>query len=105
MVKIFDFTGKEINRLSTNSSVRACAFSYSDNLAVYATDKALGYQCEMFIIDIRAPETGLSQDDNVCRTSITGSRISSLLWGAMDETIITGHENGDLNIWDSRVSI
>lgn len=85
--------------------MRACAFSYSGNLAVYATDKALGHQCEMFIIDTRTPETVFSQDDNICRTLINGSRISSLLWGALDESIITGHENGDLTIWDSRVSL
>lgn len=95
-------TGKEISQLGTNSSVRACAFSYSGNLAVYATDKALGHQCEMFIIDIRTPDAILQQDDNICRTAMSGSRISSLLWGALDETIITGHENGDLVIWDSR---
>ena len=96
--------GKEISQLSTNSSVRACAFSYSGDLAVYATDKALGHQSEMFVIDIRSPESILEQDDNICRAAMPGSRISSLLWGSLDETIITGHENGDLVIWDSRVN-
>ncbi|CAB0042322.1 unnamed protein product [Trichogramma brassicae] len=94
--------GKDISKLSTKSSVRACAFSFSGNLAAYATDKALGHNCEMFIIDIRAPEPVLQIEDNICRTMMAESRITSLLWGALDETIITGHENGTIAIWDSR---
>ncbi|XP_014210548.1 eukaryotic translation initiation factor 3 subunit I [Copidosoma floridanum] len=95
-------TGKEISKLETKSSVRTCAFSYSGDLAVYATDKTLGNVCEMNIIDIRSPEAIISQNDNICKISSAVSRISSLLWGALDETIITGHENGELNIWDCR---
>lgn len=101
---VFLYSGKEISLLSTNSAVRCCSFSFSGNLAVYATDKALGHPCEMFIIDVRSPEPVLSPEDNVCRTSMPGSRISALLWGALDETLITGHENGELNIWDGRVN-
>ncbi|CAB0040591.1 unnamed protein product [Trichogramma brassicae] len=94
--------GKEISKLNTKSSVRTCSFSFCGNLAVYTTDKALGHNCEMFIIDVRAPEPVLQPEDNICRTMMAESRVSSVLWGALDETIITGHENGTLAIWDSR---
>lgn len=100
---LLSHTGKEIGQLLTNSSVRTCNFSYSGNIAVYSTDKALGHQCEMFIIDTRTIDPVLSQEDAICRTSIQGPRISAILWGAMDETIITGHEDGEINIWDCRV--
>lgn len=83
--------------------MRACAYSFSGNLAVYATDKAMGYPCEMFVIDPRTMGTVCTHEDNICRMSINGPRISSVLWGALDETLITGHEDGALNIWDSRV--
>lgn len=60
----------------------------------------------MFVIDIRTMEPVLSPEkDTLCRISITGPRISSLLWGALDETIITGHEDGGINMWDSRVDV
>ncbi|KAK0085696.1 hypothetical protein PV325_004579 [Microctonus aethiopoides] len=96
-------TGKEIGQLITNSSVRTCSFSYSANTAVYSTDKALGHQCEMFVIDTRIVDAVLSQEDALRRISINGPRISAILWGALDETIITGHEDGEINIWDMRV--
>lgn len=102
-LRIWDVqTGKEIGQLPTNSSVRTCQFSYSANTAVYSTDKALGHQCEMFIVDTKNVDSGMSQDDAILRVPINGPRISSILWGALDETIITGHEDGEINIWDSR---
>ena len=57
----------------------------------------------MFIIDTRNVDSVLSQDDAIRRIPINGPRISSILWGALDETIITGHEDGEINIWDVRV--
>ncbi|XP_008553489.1 eukaryotic translation initiation factor 3 subunit I [Microplitis demolitor] len=93
-------TGKEISQIQTNSSVRTCAFGFSGNMAVYSTDKALGHQCEMFIIDTRNVDSMSSEGSAIIRIPINGPRISSILWGALDETIITGHEDGEINIWD-----
>lgn len=97
-------TGKEVGRIDTNSSVRTCNFSYSANQASYTTDKTLGYQCEMFIIDVRNTDDSFGSDP-VLKIPINGPRISSLVWGTLDEIIITGHESGDLKQWDLRVSI
>lgn len=96
-------TGKEISQIVTNSSVRACNYSYSSNMAVYTTDKAMGYPCEMFIIDVRNTDD-FGKADPILKLPMSGSRISSLLWGTLDEVIITGHENGDLKQWDLKVS-
>lgn len=105
MIKfLIQFSGKEVGQLKSNSSVRTCAFSYSANLALFSTDKALGHQCELFIIDTRIVEPEMSQDEAINRISINGPRISAALWGALDETIITGHEDGEINLWDVRVS-
>lgn len=83
--------------------MRTCSFSYSANLAVYSTDKALGHQCEMFIMDIKNVDAVLSQADAISRIAVNGPRISAILWGALDETIITGHEDGEITLWDVRV--
>lgn len=85
--------------------MRTCGFSYSANLAVYSTDKALGHQCEMFIMDVRNVASTMSQEDAIARISVNGPRISSVLWGALDETIITGHEDGEIKLWDVGASI
>jgi translation initiation factor 3 subunit I len=54
-------TGKEIGRISTASSVRTCNFSYSANMAMYSTDKQMGNQCEMFIIDVRNADDSIGE--------------------------------------------
>lgn len=103
-LKIWDCeTGKPIGNITTNSSVRACNFSYSANMAAYATDKAMGHQCEIFIIDVRNADDSIGQADPILRIPVNGSRVSSLLWGALDETLLTGHENGEITIWDLKV--
>lgn len=98
-------TGKETGNITTNSSVRTCLFSYSANMAVYTTDKAMKQPCEIFIIDVRTIDSSFSQQDSILRIPISGSRVSSILWDNLDETIISGHENGEIIQWDLKVSI
>lgn len=103
--KIWDCeTGTEIGNIVAASSVRTCLFSFSANMAVYTTDKAMKQSCEMFIIDTRNVDSSISTQAPIMRIPIKGSRISSILWDNMDETIITGHENGEITQWDIRVS-
>lgn len=103
-LKIWDCqTGKEIGNISTNSSVRTCNFSYSANMAAYSTDKALKHQCEIFIIDTRTVDESLSHADPILRIPVNGPRVSSLLWGALDEMLLTGHDNGEIIQWDLKV--
>jgi len=59
----------------------------------------------MFIIDVRNVDSTLSQDDAISRISVNGPRISAVLWGALDEAIITGHEDGEIKLWDMRASV
>ncbi|CAG9856199.1 unnamed protein product [Phyllotreta striolata] len=99
--KIWDCeTGKELCTISSASSVRTCLFSYSANMAVYTTDKAMKQPCEMFIIDTRIVDDSSSGQQPIFRIPISGPRISSILWDSLDEGIITGHENGELIAWD-----
>ncbi|XP_022915779.1 eukaryotic translation initiation factor 3 subunit I [Onthophagus taurus] len=93
-------TGKEIGCVSTNSSVRACNFSFSGNMAAYATDKAMKHNCEIFIIDTRNVDESIAQAQPILRIPISGARVSSMLWGALDETLLTGHDNGEISQWD-----
>nr|CAI5831040.1 unnamed protein product [Callosobruchus analis] len=92
-------TGKEIGCINTASSVRTCMFSYSANMAVYTTDKAMKQDCEMFIIDTRVVDDSTGQQDPILRIPIKGSRVSSILWD-LDDSIISGHENGEITQWD-----
>ena len=47
----------------------------------------------------------LETSDPIKKIDITSqkfSKITASTWGTLDDTIITGHEGGDLMIWDMR---
>lgn len=65
----------------------------------------MGHGCQLSIIDVRNADSSLSNAEPTLRIPINVSKITSLLWGPLDETIITGHENGQLSVWDLRVRV
>lgn len=97
--------GKEIGTIPTKSSVRTCNFSYSANMAAFTTDKAMGNLCEIFIIDTRNADSSIQTADPILRIPAPDSRVSSLLWGTLDEVLLTGHENGEIIQWDLKVIV
>lgn len=101
--KIWDVEyGSVVASIPAKSSVRTCNFSYSGNQAAYSTDKAMGQNSELFIIDVRTADSSTAEQDPILRIPMLQSKITSMLWGPLDETIITGHDNGQISIWDIR---
>jgi len=49
-----------------------------------------------YIIESSAP---------ILRMTVPDSKVTSLIWGTLDHTIITGHEDGAITQWDLRVCI
>lgn len=100
--KIWDVqTGQIKQNFVCANGVRSCEFSYSGNLAMYTTDSTLRESCYIIVRDLRMPETS----DPIKKIDITSqkfSKITASTWGTLDDTIITGHEGGDLMIWDMR---
>lgn len=82
--------------------VRTVNFSLSSNLVQLSTDSVLGQPCELIVFDIRDPSQLNQTSDPVLRTAMTGSKITAAIWGPLDKTIITGHEQGELCLWDIR---
>lgn len=39
----------------------------------------------------------------VLKIEVPGPKVTSAVWGPLDEMIITGHENGELVQWDPKV--
>lgn len=39
----------------------------------------------------------------ILRMTVPDSKVTSLIWGTLDNTIITGHEDGAITQWDLRV--
>lgn len=103
---------------------RCCGFSYSGNLFFFTNDDVMGRPCEIHINDIRIKGLYfvqltnswtifngflrvLGHNGSVGRINVSGSgfkKVTSGLWGTLDEFIVTGHENGELAQWDLKVS-
>jgi len=99
-IRLWDVcTGKMTDRIDTRSAVRTCQFSYSGNMVAYSTDRAMGQQCVINIVDVR---TFGNQDKAIMSLPIPakGPKVTSLIWNGLDDLIVTGHDNGDIVQWD-----
>lgn len=62
-------------------------------------------QPEINVIDINTGEH-LTGEDAIMKVQLTAdqTKVLSSLWGALDESVITGHESGNVARWDIRNS-
>jgi len=98
-IRLWDVeTGKMTERIDTRSAVRTCSFSYSGNMVAYSTDRAMGQQCVINVVDVRT----FNQDKTIMSLPIPakGPKVTSLIWNGLDDLIVTGHDNGDIVQWD-----
>jgi len=96
-------TGKELNRIVTNTAVRTVTFSYSGKSLLYSTDSTMNMAPEVHIIDLNDPEHIKSKDSIVTIKDIHNTKPTSALFGPLDETFITGHDNGVIAKWEARM--
>jgi translation initiation factor 3 subunit I len=66
---------------------------------MYTTDSTLGEKCNIIVRDLRAPADPVKQIDV---TSLKQSKVTSSIWGALEDTLVTGHETGEIMLWDLR---
>lgn len=95
--KLWDVeTGVEVKNFSTGSAVRVCGFSYSGNELFYCTDQAMGKNCEIMFYNVNDVVSGGEMVEPYLTIPITDNkaRVTSAVWGPLDEYVITGHENG-----------
>merc|ERR1712226_821055 len=99
-IRLWDVSnGVMLERIDTKSAVRTCKFSYSGNMVAFTTDKQMGQPCVIHIVDLRC----FGKEDQAMITipiPTAGPKVTSLVWGTLDEKLITGHENGDIVSWD-----
>lgn len=94
-------TGVEIGMLSVQSAIRTCVFSYSSNMAVYSTDATYGLSCELLVIDVRNADESFNKTTPILKMQVDGAKVTSTIWGPLDKTIITGHDDGTITHWDT----
>lgn len=99
-VRVWDVqTGREKQIFQLDTPSRCCAFGYDGNVIFYTNDDVMGKPCEIHLADIRSrPSEGSAGRINVSQRGLR--KVTSGLWGTLDEFIVTGHENGELVQWD-----
>merc|ERR1712073_12517 len=103
-IRLWDVeNGIMLNRIDTKSAVRTCKFSYSGNMVAFTTDKNMGHPCNIHIVDLGT--FGSEQPMITIPIPPKGPKVTSLLWGTLDERLITGHENGDISMGRQRTPL
>ncbi|XP_037084293.1 eukaryotic translation initiation factor 3 subunit I-like [Pollicipes pollicipes] len=98
-------TGKQLGSVECKSAVRTAAFSYSSNMICYSTDKAMRNPCEIFVADSRTVD-GFNSAEPVMKIPVAvGPKVTSMLWGPLDEYIITGHDTGEVVQWELKTGM
>ncbi|PVD32708.1 hypothetical protein C0Q70_08153 [Pomacea canaliculata] len=94
-------TGVSLNSIATDTAVRSCGFSYSGNTIMLTTDKTMGFPCEIRIYDVR-DGSQLESGEPSQRVALPTSdaKITSAIWGGLEDFILTGHENGEVCQFD-----
>ena len=87
--------GQELKKWETKSAVRCVSFAEGDKSALFVTDNTMGEKSTIHIIELEGPK--------VEAIIIEGSKATQAKWGKSNQTLITGHEDGTVSIYDAKV--
>jgi FOG: WD40 repeat len=92
-------TGKQLHVFETKSAVRSVAFAFGDKEAIFVTDATMGNKSTIHFIKIAEnPE----EQQPPYKTIITdGSKFTIARWGYLNKTIVAGHDDGTITIFDA----
>ncbi|KAJ3343692.1 Eukaryotic translation initiation factor 3 subunit I [Kappamyces sp. JEL0680] len=92
--------GKELFKWNTKTAVRSVCFAAGDAMACFVTDATMGQPSTLHVVSI-ANDTNDQTDERLLTIVIKGSKATVAKWGKFNKTIITGHEDGTLTIWNA----
>eukprot|EP00127_Corallochytrium_limacisporum_P007391 Clim_evm10s250 gene=Clim_evmTU10s250 len=95
-------TGKELHCFQCETAVRSLAFGASGISVAFTTDATLGRKSRLFIWDLDKTTKLPVGDEPRLNIEVPHSKITCLVWGPLDKTVFTGHENGNLIQWDAK---
>jgi translation initiation factor 3 subunit I len=101
--KIWDVeTGKELYSFNHKAGIRSVAFSEGEGLCLCVSDANFGEHATIFVYNLA--EDISEQSDEAVRMLQHGSddrkRITTALWGALNQTVISCGDDGFVRQWD-----
>ena len=109
--------GKEFACWNTKAAVRSVSFAAGDKMACFVTDANMGQPSTIHVVsvedDIRMicsfqksyPFLSLDTEERILTIVVKGSKATIARWGKFNKTIITGHEDGTMSLWDASVRV
>lgn len=94
-------TGKELSKRETQTSTRTVNYSYSANLLLYTTDTQRNIPSQIHVLDTR--EDIASVQPAVSISDVGTHKPTASIFGPLDDSFITGHENGSISKWECRM--
>ena len=91
--------GSVLYRWTTAAGVRCVAFAEGDRKALMVTDNTMGQVCTIHIVPICEDMTDQT-DERLNSITVKDPKVSSALWGSLNKTIVTGHIDGKIALWD-----
>lgn len=93
--------GVPINKFIAKSPVRSCAFSLTNDILCFTTDKAMGQPCFIKFYDLRDKEQ-VENNEPLRSIEIKDAKVNRMIWGTVEDYVITGHDDGQLRQYDYR---
>jgi len=79
--------------------VKRVEWSEDDSKILAVTEERMGFQGAVRVFEINR-DGGPQPKEPLFVISPSGSKATVAAWTALDDLIVTGHENGTLNLWD-----
>ncbi|KNC87148.1 eukaryotic translation initiation factor 3 subunit I [Sphaeroforma arctica JP610] len=92
-------TGTELHKLGTETAVRTVRFNEAFNQLAVTTDQRMGFPCEIRLFDLN-DSSQMKNNKPHTVVELNDSKVTTAEWGPYDDTYITGHENGEMKLWD-----
>jgi translation initiation factor 3 subunit I len=94
-------TGKKLYTYPHDVSVRAVEFAEGGKSFVSVTDQQLGFNPFIHVYPVVN-----SRDDTVkpsCQIEVKSGRVSKVIWGHHNQSLVTANEDGSIRIYDTEV--
>ncbi|TNY20385.1 WD40 repeat-like protein [Rhodotorula diobovata] len=102
MMKLWDVkTGECLYTWEFPTAVKRVAWSEDDQRVLAVTEKRMGFPGGVSVFAINRDEPKNQSKEPQFTIKPTGSKATVAAWCGLDEFIVTAHEDGTLNLWDT----
>ncbi|GAA5985509.1 hypothetical protein JCM10908_007003 [Rhodotorula pacifica] len=102
MLKLWSVrTGECLYTWEFPTAVKRVAWSEDDSKILAVTEKRMGYPGGVAVFAINREEPKQQSKEPLFTIKPNGSKATVAAWCGLDEFIVTAHEDGTLNLWDT----